>query len=217
MSGDAARDQAHGHTHDHAHANRRAVGIAAALTGAFMLVEVAGGLISGSLALLADAGHMLTDFAALSLAWIAFRIAARPADATRTFGFDRASVLVAFVNGLALFGVAIWIVIEAWHRIAEPAPVTANIMLAVATAVYGALVARKQGDRWTVALFTVNALGTLALPAIGTNKPRSRSAVSPFTSPHRTSPAQALMASDEASWLLPNSPRLMPDAQECPS
>ena len=134
MSGDAAHDHAHGHTHDHAHANRRAVGIAAALTGAFMLVEVAGGLISGSLALLADAGHMLTDFAALSLAWIAFRIAARPADATRTFGFDRVSVLVAFVNGLALFGVAIWIVIEAWRRIADPVSVTADIMLAVAIA-----------------------------------------------------------------------------------
>jgi cobalt-zinc-cadmium efflux system protein len=123
-----------GHDHHHGYANRRAVGLAAALTGGFMLVEVAGGLVSCSLALLADAGHMLTDFAALSMAWIAVRVAERPADATRTFGFDRVSVLVAFVNGLALFGVAIWIVVEAWRRVSDPVAVTAGIMLWVAAA-----------------------------------------------------------------------------------
>ncbi len=122
------------HDHHHGHANRRAVGLAAALTGGFMLVEVAGGLISGSLALLADAGHMLTDFAALSMSWIAFRMAERPADARRTYGFDRVSVLVAFVNGVALFGVAIWIVVEAYHRVTDPVTVTADIMLWVAIA-----------------------------------------------------------------------------------
>jgi cobalt-zinc-cadmium efflux system protein len=99
-----------------------------------MLVEVAGGLLSGSLALLADAGHMLTDVAALSLAWFAFRFARRPADARRTYGFDRLSVLAAFVNGLALFLVAIWIVFEAFHRLNDPQPVAGGIMLAVATA-----------------------------------------------------------------------------------
>ena len=104
-------------------ASARAVGIAALLTGGFMLAEVAGGLVSGSLALLADAGHMLTDFAALSIAWLAFRVARRPADARRTYGFDRLSVLAAFVNGLALFAVAVWIVVEAAHRLAAPAPV----------------------------------------------------------------------------------------------
>ena len=78
-----------------------------------MLVEVAGGLVSGSLALIADAGHMLTDFAALAMAWLAFRVARRPADARRTYGFDRLSVLAAFVNGLALFAVTVWIVVEA--------------------------------------------------------------------------------------------------------
>ena len=66
-----------------------------------MLAEAAGGLFSGSLALLADAGHMLIDFASLGLAWLAFRLERRPADWKRTYGFDRFSILVAFVNGLA--------------------------------------------------------------------------------------------------------------------
>ena len=76
-----------------------------------MGAEGVGGLISGSLALLADAGHMLTDFASLILAWLAFRIARRPADRKRTYGFDRFSVLAAFVNGLSLFAISIWILI----------------------------------------------------------------------------------------------------------
>ena len=74
-----------------------------------MGAEVVGGLVSGSLALLADAGHMLTDFASLMLAWFAFRLARRPADWKRTYGFDRFSVLAAFVNGLSLFAIAAWI------------------------------------------------------------------------------------------------------------
>ena len=96
------------HVHGHAHGtqNQRAVGIAALLTGGFMIAEVVGGVVSGSLALLADAGHMLTDFAALVLAWFAFRLARRPADEERTYGFDRFSVLAAFVNGLTLFVIA---------------------------------------------------------------------------------------------------------------
>ena len=124
MSG---HDASHGHDHGArprtatatahvTHATRRApaaIGIAALLTGGFMVAEVVGGLVAGSLALLADAGHMLTDFAALAMAWLAFRVARRPADAARTYGFDRLSVMAAFVNGLALFVVAAWIVIEA--------------------------------------------------------------------------------------------------------
>jgi len=97
-----------------------------------MLAEVAGGIVSGSLALIADAGHMLTDFAALTMAWLAFRVARRPADARRTYGFDRISVMAAFVNGLALFAVAIWILAEAARRIASPAPVEGGVMLVVA-------------------------------------------------------------------------------------
>lgn len=125
----------HSHGHAHAHTtNERRVGIAALLTGGFMLAEVAGGLISGSLALLADAGHMLTDFASLALAWLGLRLARRPADWRRTYGFDRFSVLVAFVNGIALFAIAFWIGLEAWHRIAEPVAVLGGVMFLVALA-----------------------------------------------------------------------------------
>jgi cobalt-zinc-cadmium efflux system protein len=128
-------EQTHAHSHGHAHvANERSVALAAALTGIFMIAEVVGGLLSGSLALLADAGHMLTDFAALSLAWLGFRLARRPADWRRTYGFDRFSVLVAFVNGIALFAIAAWIVLEAVHRISAPVQVTGGLMLSVAAA-----------------------------------------------------------------------------------
>ncbi|MDH3660194.1 MAG: cation diffusion facilitator family transporter [Alphaproteobacteria bacterium] len=119
------------HTHTK---NQTRLGIAAALTGLFMLAEVAGGIVSGSLALLADAGHMLTDFAALSLAWVAFRLAQRPADWKRTYGFDRLQVLIALVNGLALFVIAGWIVWEAIERLLAPGPVLGGLMMGVAVA-----------------------------------------------------------------------------------
>jgi cobalt-zinc-cadmium efflux system protein len=131
-----SHDHQHGPGHDHHHAaiSARAIGIAAILTGGFMLVEIAGGIVSGSLALIADAGHMLTDFAALAMAWLAFRVARRPADAKRTYGFDRLSVLAAFVNGLALFAITAWIVIEAIERLSDPRPNEGGLMLAVAVA-----------------------------------------------------------------------------------
>jgi cobalt-zinc-cadmium efflux system protein len=97
-----------------------------------MVAEIAGGLISGSLALLADAGHMLTDFASLALAWLGFRLARQPADWRRTYGFDRFSVLVAFVNGIALFAIAAGIVLEASRRLYEPVQVAGGLMLWVA-------------------------------------------------------------------------------------
>ena len=140
MTGHHHDGHAHGHGHHHHAApprdaaNARAVGLAAAVTGGFMVVEVVGGILAGSLALVADAGHMMTDFAALSMAWLAFRVARRPADARRTYGFDRLSVLAAFVNGLALFAVAVWILIEAVRRLAEPHPVAGGLMLTVAAA-----------------------------------------------------------------------------------
>lgn len=130
----------HGDGHDHAHgagASERRIGLAALLTGLFMLAEVAGGLISGSLALIADAGHMLTDFAGLTLAWLGFRVARRPADWKRSYGYDRFGVLVAFANGLALFAVAGWIVVEAVHRLNAPAPVLGGVMFWVALAGLG--------------------------------------------------------------------------------
>lgn len=131
----------HGHEHGHRHPHRhvhgggseRALLIALLLIGGFMLVEVAGGLLSGSLALLADAAHMLTDFAALAMAFAAIRVARRPADPQRTYGFDRVTVLAAFVNGLALILLSGWIVLEAAHRLADPSPVAGALMLGVAT------------------------------------------------------------------------------------
>jgi cobalt-zinc-cadmium efflux system protein len=127
----------HHHDHDdgHGHAlNERSVGMAALLTGSFMLAEVIGGVVAGSLALLADAGHMLTDFASLGLAWLGFRLTRRPADWRRTYGFDRFSVLVAFVNGIALFAIAAWIFVEAIQRLRAPVQVLGGIMLWVALA-----------------------------------------------------------------------------------
>lgn len=129
----------HGH-HDHGHAHgvtdttdgRRRVAIAALLTFAFMIAEVAGGLISGSLALLADAAHMLTDAGSLALAWIGFKLAERPADQTRSFGWARFKVLAAFVNGLTLIVLAGWIIIEAIQRLLTPQPVMGHLLLGVA-------------------------------------------------------------------------------------
>jgi len=124
-----ATGQAHSHRHD---TNERRMGSAALMTGLFMGAEIVGGVISGSLALLADAGHMLTDFASLSLAWFGFRLARRPADWMRTYGFDRFQVLIAFTNGVALFAIAAWIVYEAVERLSTPRPVEGGIMVVVA-------------------------------------------------------------------------------------
>ena len=128
----------HDHHHDHgAMVNdtadgRRRVAIAALLTFAFMLAEIIGGLISGSLALLADAAHMLTDAGSLALAWIGFKLAERPADATRSFGWARFKVLAAFVNGLTLIALAAWICVEAVTRLLDPQPVMGSLLLIVA-------------------------------------------------------------------------------------
>lgn len=118
--------------HSHVPTSERKMAIAAALTGGFMLAEVFGGIISGSLALIADAGHMLTDFASLALAWFAIRLSRRPADWRLTYGFDRFSVLAALVNGLSLFAIAIWIVFEAVERFNNPHPIMGGLMLWVA-------------------------------------------------------------------------------------
>lgn len=104
------------------------------LTGVFMVVEAAGGLLAGSLALLADAGHMLTDTAALALAWGAFRVSRRPADRKRSYGYDRFQVLAAFVNGLVLVGVVVWIGVEAVQRLRAPVEIAGGLMFAIACA-----------------------------------------------------------------------------------
>ncbi len=138
---DHDHDHGHGHSHgghSHHHAadekNASRIGIAALLTGGFMFVELTGGVMAGSLALIADAGHMLSDFGALALAWIGFRMARRPATSTRTFGFRRFPVLAAFVNGLTLFAIAAWIVVEAIVRLNNPHTIEPDLMLWVAVA-----------------------------------------------------------------------------------
>jgi cobalt-zinc-cadmium efflux system protein len=112
----------------------RRVQIALVLTGVFMIVEVVGGVLSGSLALLADAGHMLTDTMALALAALAFRVSSRPADSKRSYGYQRFQILAAFVNGLSLLVIVGWILIEAIRRLLSAPEVVGPMMLAVASA-----------------------------------------------------------------------------------
>jgi cobalt-zinc-cadmium efflux system protein len=119
-------------SHDHASGNMRRVLIALVLTGAFMIVEVIGGIISGSLALLADAGHMLTDTMALALAAVAFQVSKRPADAKLTYGYQRFQILAAFVNGLSLIVIVAWILYEAVDRFRNPTEILGNTMLLIA-------------------------------------------------------------------------------------
>ena len=119
---------------DHASSNMKRVVAALALTGSFMVVEVIGGILAGSLALLADAGHMLTDTMALALAAVAFHVGRRPADSRRTFGYQRFQILAAFVNGLSLLVIVGWILLEALRRFVSPVEVTGATMLVVATA-----------------------------------------------------------------------------------
>jgi cobalt-zinc-cadmium efflux system protein len=122
-------------THDHADhraGSTRALGLVLVLTGAYTVVEIVGGLLTGSLALLADAGHMLGDAAALGLALGAAWLARRPATPRRSFGYRRAEILAALVNGLALVAIAIWVFVEAIMRLAEPPRILGGWMLAVA-------------------------------------------------------------------------------------
>jgi cobalt-zinc-cadmium efflux system protein len=120
-------DQPHPRTTD-----AQRLGWALAITGAFMLLEVAGGVLSGSLALLADAGHMLTDTAALTLAWFAAHVARHAKATHHAHGHHRAQVLAAFVNALALLGVVAWILWEALQRMLEPRPIAGATMLGIA-------------------------------------------------------------------------------------
>lgn len=132
------------HSHDHSEeghshgigsyrgADRKALLIAALLTGGFMIAEAVGGVVTGSLALLADAGHMLSDSFSLFLALFAVSIAARPATAKRTFGYKRAEILAALVNGVLLVLVSLWVVYEAIGRLDDPVEVMGGGMMAIA-------------------------------------------------------------------------------------
>jgi cobalt-zinc-cadmium efflux system protein len=125
---------AHDHGLSPAAAHRGRLRAVLALTVAVLLVEVAGAALSGSLALLADAGHVLADGAGIGLALLAIRFAARPASPQRTFGYYRLEILAAVVNAVLLFGVAGFVLVEAWRRLTEPPEVASGLMLAVAAA-----------------------------------------------------------------------------------
>lgn len=101
-------------------------------TAVFMVVEAVSGWISGSLALVADAGHMLTDVGALGLSLFTAMLARRPADLRRTYGYLRWEILAALVNGAALFGLAAWVVVEAVGRISHPEPIKTGLFMVVA-------------------------------------------------------------------------------------
>jgi cobalt-zinc-cadmium efflux system protein len=125
----------HGHGHDRSTAAARSRPLLVAtiaLTTLMMVVEFVTGLWTGSLALLADAGHMLTDATAIGLALIASWLAGRPPTPAKTYGYYRAEILAALANGLLLFAVAGSILVEAWHRLRAPAPVLGGPMAAVA-------------------------------------------------------------------------------------
>ena len=119
--------------HDHAAgANERSLKIAFVLTFAFLVVELVGGIVAHSLALLSDAAHMFTDTAALAIALLAIRISRRPADKKRTFGYHRFEILAAAFNAILLLFVAAYILREAYLRIEAPPEIQSNLMLAIA-------------------------------------------------------------------------------------
>ena len=122
----------HAHAHAHAHGSETRLLIAAALTVATLIAEAIGGWMSGSLALLSDAAHMLIDAFALLLAWAGAHFARRPADDLRSFGYARLEVLAGYSNALLQFVLVAWIAVEAILRLMQPEPILSGIMLVVA-------------------------------------------------------------------------------------
>jgi cobalt-zinc-cadmium efflux system protein len=122
----------HSHAADSRKADSRRLAFALALTSAYTVAEVVGGLLTGSLALLADAAHMLSDNISLAVALFAIWLAAKPTSPERTFGYKRAEILAALANGVTLVAISIWIFVEAYHRFSDPPEVLAGWMLVVA-------------------------------------------------------------------------------------
>ncbi len=129
---DNKHEHAHSHTHDVRGANKRRLTFVLMLAAGYMVVEAAAGLLTGSLALLADAGHMLSDVAALGLSLFAAAWAERPPTAKKTYGFYRTEVLAALANGATLIAISIFIFYEAYQRLMAPPPVMGAAVMAVA-------------------------------------------------------------------------------------
>lgn len=129
--------QEHSRVHDHSHdaraAGSRRLTIVLLLAGSYMVAEVIGGLLTNSLALLADAGHMLSDVAALGLALFALRMARRAPTPRRTYGFYRTEILAALFNGATLVAISLYIFVEAYHRLQSPPEVEGAGMMAIAS------------------------------------------------------------------------------------
>ncbi len=129
---------AHDHEHEHEHDARQSLGgrrdllIALSITILMMVAEVIGGLLSNSLALLSDAGHMLTDNLALLLSFFAMKFATMPATERKTFGFFRLEILAALVNGIVLVLISLYIMYHAYIRMVSPQPVQGKLMLIIA-------------------------------------------------------------------------------------
>ena len=122
----------HGHDHRVGSGRSRALALALAITASFTVVEVVGGVLTGSLAVLADAVHMLSDNVSIALALVAVWLASKPATPERTFGYKRAEVLAALANGVTLVALAIWIFVESFRRLENPAEILGGWMLAIA-------------------------------------------------------------------------------------
>lgn len=112
--------------------NERALWLALIPTGMFMVAEIVGGLLTGSLALLSDASHMATDVFGIGIALLAIRIGRRPPDERRTFGYERLEILAALANAVLLFGVGLYILVEAYKRLSEPPEIHSTAMLVIA-------------------------------------------------------------------------------------
>lgn len=125
----------HSHTHSHSHGhnnNSYNLLIVLILTGIYMITEFAGGLYTNSLALTADAGHMLCDFAALSLSYFAMWLAKQPAPPEKTYGYFRVEIFAAFINGIALVVIALFIIFDACTRLVSPPEIKSGTMLIIA-------------------------------------------------------------------------------------
>ncbi|MEO5815920.1 MAG: cation diffusion facilitator family transporter [Gemmatimonadaceae bacterium] len=128
----------HGHDHGHAHthddgANARRLVVVLVLTAIYMVAEVVGGLLSHSLALIADAGHMLSDVAALGLSVFAVFMSRRPPTPARSYGYHRTEILAALANAATLIGISAWVCFEAYRRLNEPPEVAGRMVMLVAT------------------------------------------------------------------------------------
>src|SRR5690606_37375556 len=127
-----AHDHSHDHSHDLRELGRRRLSIVLAITAAFMVVELIGGILANSLALIADAAHMLSDVASLALAIFALWFSRRPATPRKSFGYLRIEILAALINGATLIALSLLIYWQAWTRLRAPQEVEGGLMLAVA-------------------------------------------------------------------------------------